>query len=192
LNSENIITKLSGIETQVAHMSTLLDDILTIGKNEVTKIELKKDFVDIESFLKKITAEVQIANNNSHEVIVTISQNTNNHLYTDERFLRNIFINLLNNAIKYSPGKNEVYVSVSSEHNEVCFEITDHGMGVSKEDQKKIFEPFYRAGSTNTIQGTGLGLSIVKRAVELLDAKIHLESELGVGSTFSVIIPAAC
>jgi PAS domain S-box-containing protein len=191
LDQENILSKLQGIETQVAHMASLLDDVLTIGKSNVTQIELKKNFVDLACFLEKISCEVQVANNNSHEIHVVISKTVDNHLYTDERFLRNIFINLLTNAVKYSPERSEVYVSVYREGSELCFEIADRGMGISKEDQEKIFEPFYRTGNTNGIQGTGLGLSIVKRAVELLDAKMYLESEVGVGSTFTVIIPVA-
>jgi PAS domain S-box-containing protein len=189
LEPQNIMAKLQGIESHVAHMAALLDDVLTIGKEDAEKLEVKKNCLDVSEFIAKIGQEVQTANNNSHLLHISKSDNAAQHLYTDEKFLRNIFINLLNNAIKYSAGHQHVYVNIYSLENETYFEITDKGMGIGKQDLDKIFEPFYRTDSTRNIKGTGLGLSIVKRAVNLLGARIQVQSELGKGSTFTVILP---
>lgn len=190
LEQKNIISKLEGIESHVAHMAALLDDVLTIGKVDAVKLEVNKRSLSLQEFINSTTQEVQTANNNSHKIHVTMNENVSPLLHTDEKFLRNIFINLLNNAIKYSPSGKEVLVNIYSDTGQTCFEFVDQGLGINKQDIEKIFEPFYRTNTTENIKGTGLGLSIVKRAADLLGAKIRVQSEIGKGSTFTVVLPA--
>ena len=191
LEPQNIISKLKGIETHVAHMAALIEDVLTIEKADATKLEVKNDLLDLDDFIAKICQEVRTASDNSHHIQVNMNENVMRHLQADEKFLRNIFINLINNAIKYSPGAKHVYINIDRQKDEIFFEIIDKGLGINKNELSKIFEPFYRANSTSHIQGTGLGLSIVKRAADLLGAQIRVQSEIGQGSTFTVVLPVS-
>jgi PAS domain S-box-containing protein len=191
LQPENIMEKLKGIETHVAHMAVLLDDVLTIGKADAVKLEVKNNTLNVREFINMISTEVKTANNNSHELHITMCENTPSNLLTDEKFLRNIFINLLGNAIKYSPEHKHVYLNIYTVNNGINFEFTDRGLGINKNELEKIFEPFYRTDITQNIKGTGLGLSIVKRAADVLGAKIEVQSEVGKGSTFKITLSTA-
>lgn len=191
LEPKNIISKLEGIETHVTHMAALLDDVLTIGKADAVKLEVNKNSLNLTDFLTKICQEVQTANNNAHQLHVTMNESVPPRLHTDEKFLRNIFINLLSNAIKYSGDSKDVYINVYADVANTYFEFRDQGIGIASQDVDKIFEPFYRTNTVENIKGTGLGLSIVKRAADLLGAKIDVRSEIGKGSTFTVVLPIA-
>ena len=189
LSPETMIEKLQSIEKHVGQMAAMLDDVLTIGKSDAKKIEVKSSSVDLHEFVQKIIEEVQTASNSSHQVLLNIHDRVQGTLQTDEKFLRSIFINLLTNAIKYSPGRESVRMNIYQREDRICIDIVDEGMGISKPDLEKIFEPFYRVDVTQRIQGTGLGLSIVKRAVDLLEGSIEVYSEAGEGSTFTVMLP---
>lgn len=189
LEPKNIIAKLQGIESHVSHLATLLDDVLAIGKADVTSPDVKKSFIDLADFIRKISQEAGASCNNSHPLYLRTHDNVLPHIYTDERFLRHIFVNLLNNAIKYSPNGEQVAISVYRVGHETCVEIADNGIGISQQELNKIFEPFYRTEGARNIPGAGLGLSIVKRAADLLGASIRVQSEKGKGSTFTVMLP---
>jgi signal transduction histidine kinase len=152
-------------------------------------MEVKHNPVELHPFLTGIIEEVQTACNDSHTICMEMEDDVPSVISTDIRFLRNIFINLLNNAVKYSTNGRTVVFRVSGTESDIHFDVIDQGMGIHKEDIEKVFEPFYRTAGTNTIQGTGLGLSIVKRAVDLLNATINIQSEVGKGSTFTVTLP---
>ncbi|MEY3868612.1 MAG: hypothetical protein RLZZ338_2503 [Cyanobacteriota bacterium] len=107
----------------------------------------------------------------------------------DEKLLRHILINLLVNAVKYSPQGGTIYFNCLKENETIIFEVKDQGIGIAPEDQAQLFESFYRARNVGSIPGTGLGLSIVKQCVEIHGGSIHLESAMGVGTTFIVKIP---
>jgi PAS domain S-box-containing protein len=189
LDPESITAKLQSIETQVSHMAALLDDLLTIGKSDGVKLKMEPNSVNIQQFIAKIIDEVQTANSQSHQIQVRMDENVPCTINTDEKFLRNIFINLLNNAIKYSPEHKTVYLNISYANENLAFEIIDKGFGIHENDMVKIFEPFYRTSNSQNIQGTGLGLSIVKKAADLLNAQIQVQSTVGNGSNFTVTLP---
>jgi PAS domain S-box-containing protein len=186
---EAILTRMESIEKQTGHMTALLDDLLTIGKTETAKLEVQKEQVDICKFITKLVAEVESANRGTHRILLQINETVPDNLKTDEKLLRNIFINLLNNAIKYSPESDVVYFDVMGSDNEISFAIKDNGMGIDANEINKIFEPFYRIDATRKIEGTGLGLFIVKRAADLIHARVSVKSENGNGSLFTVAIP---
>ena len=104
--------------------------------------------------------------------------------------MRHILVNLLTNAIKYSPVGGTVWFELIAHEKTVTFRIQDQGIGIPKEDQKQLFQPFYRANNVGAIPGTGLGLVIVKKCVETHGGQISLESEVGVGTTFTVTLPS--
>lgn len=183
--SEQILKRLGNIQDQVKHMSVLLEDVLTLEKNETIKMRPTISAVDLKSFLLKIIDEVRSGTNNSHEVDfeyltpITIIQ-------SDEKLLRNIFINLINNAIKFSPGQPRIFLAVKPTESGVEIDIIDRGIGIEEKDMERVFIPFNRGANVQQINGTGLGLSIVKKAVEILGGRIAVSSKIGVGTKFTI------
>ena len=103
--------------------------------------------------------------------------------------IKNILINLINNAVKFSPENKKILVSVQVNDLSVFIEIKDKGIGISKEDQKHLFERFFRAKNAFNIQGTGLGLHIVGSYVDLMNGSLELKSELEKGTTIKITFP---
>lgn len=107
----------------------------------------------------------------------------------DSKLMKQIVINLFSNALKFSEFPSPIEVSILKENDKVVFSILDHGIGISKEEQKCICEPFYRANNAENESGTGLGLAIVDMAVKLHKGKLQISSKLGKGSVFKVVFP---
>jgi PAS domain S-box-containing protein len=183
----DLTSKLNDIERQSKHMMFLLDDVLTYGKSEAGKIQLVTSTIDLKEFLEKIIEDVGHTTKNTHAIRLSLNSSAEK-FETDEKLLRNVLINLLTNAIKYSPGQQSVDLTVDSNQYTLNFIIRDSGIGIPVDEQDRIFEAFVRGRSVENIQGTGLGLSIVKKAVELLGGTIDLESEVGKGTVVTVAI----
>lgn len=188
LTPEMIDAKSDAILTQVDHMAYLLEDVLTLGKTEDTKIKINRTKVNILEFCDKIKEQVENVTKKTH-VVETDFKFLSPDIVTDEDLLRNIFINLIGNAIKFSPGKDRVVWDAYQEGDTMIFTVKDFGIGIPEEDREKIFQPFDRGSNTADIPGTGLGLSIVKKAVELLRGYINVSSKPGEGSTFTIMLP---
>ncbi len=109
----------------------------------------------------------------------------------DEDLLSQVWINLINNSIKFTPQAGKVHIELCRANGRIEFNISDTGIGVSDEDQPRIFERFYKADKSRTLSngGSGLGLSIVKKIVEMHKGMIAIESKLGQGTTFVVSLP---
>jgi signal transduction histidine kinase len=107
----------------------------------------------------------------------------------DEKLMRHILGNLLSNALKYSPDGKAVDFEVVADEHSLRFTVQDRGIGIPAEDIPHLFETFHRARNVGNISGTGLGLAIVKKAVDLHGGRIDVESRLGQGSRFVVILP---
>ena len=182
--------KLNNIRRQVHFMKTLLEDVLVSSKAEAAKLTASFVPVDLVSFLKTTIDDVVNSSQTKHQVMTNFTTEEI-IIQSDEKLLRNIFINLIGNAIKFSPGQHAVVVEVCRDDESVWVIVKDFGIGIPKEDIGGIFEPFTRGKNTGNIKGTGLGLSIVKKAVETLKGKLTLESEHGKGTTFIVHLPAA-
>jgi signal transduction histidine kinase len=107
----------------------------------------------------------------------------------DEHLLQHILINLLTNALKYSPEDSQVSLHVCADGGDLVLEVEDHGIGIPPEDQARLFEPFHRAANATQVEGTGLGLAIVRENVLLHGGTISFTSMLGAGTTFTVRLP---
>ena len=103
--------------------------------------------------------------------------------------IKNILINLIGNAIKFSDKNTIISVQSFVDNNFAAISVKDEGMGIPDEDQQHLFSSFFRGKNAMNIQGTGLGLHIVKRYVDLLGGKLHLQSQLGKGTTISLNLP---
>lgn len=108
---------------------------------------------------------------------------------TDKKILRNIVLNVLSNALKYSKEDGLIQISSTVESEKLIIKVQDYGIGIPEEDLPYIFKRFFRANNASYIQGTGLGLNIVKKYVSLLDGVIHCKSKLNEGSVFIIELP---
>jgi len=177
------------IQVGIKQVSQLLDDILLFAKTEAAKLEYQPTEIELNQFCRDIISQVQLANSNQQSINF-VSQDSCTTAYLDSEMLEHILTNLLSNAIKYSPANNSVTLELYSEDKNITFKIQDAGIGISLEDQQEIFEPFYRGRNIDSIPGTGLGLAIVKTLVDLHSGEIAVESQLGVGTTFTVMLPS--
>ncbi|HBB30281.1 MAG TPA: hypothetical protein DDZ80_28395 [Cyanobacteria bacterium UBA8803] len=176
------------IQSAVRRMTQLLDDVLTIGKAEAGKLQFKPALLDLVGFCYEIVESMQMTVSHKHEfTFVTCGDCHNAHM--DENLLRHVLTNLLSNAIKYSPQGGEVEFDLIGDGESATFRIQDRGIGMPPEYLNQLFNSFHRASNVGNIQGTGLGLAIVKKCVDLQGGTIEVESELGIGTTFTVTLP---
>ncbi|MEH2191065.1 MAG: scytonemin biosynthesis sensor histidine kinase [Nostoc sp.] len=178
---------LDHIQKATEQLSQMLDDILFFSKAESAKISYEPKPVELVEFCNDLVAQMQMSVNKIP--INFISQENSVTACIDKKLLEPILKNLLDNAIKYSLSGMTVDLELYCENEQVTFQIKDRGIGISVQDQQRIFEPFYRGSNIDHIPGTGLGLSILKTLVDLHHGQVSVESKLGVGTTFTVILP---
>lgn len=187
---EKRVKYIKDIENQIRYMNGLLDNVLILGKAKAGKIEFDPTPHDLEAFCHDILEQIQVTDQVGHRFLYNV-QGELHEVLIDERLLRHILVNLLSNAVKYSPAGTTVRLEITRRGHEGIFRVSDTGIGIPEEDQKRLFEPFHRAGNARDIDGTGLGLTIVKQAVEVHNGTILCESATGVGTTFIVRLPIA-
>ena len=168
-------------------MTQLLNDVLLIGQAEVGKLDFSPQTIDLNQFCRDLVEEMQISTQ-SHKIAWN-SEGSCINANIDEKLLRHILSNLLANALKYSPQGGVVHFELICTPQAAIFRVQDSGIGIPLAEQANLFDSFYRASNVGTISGTGLGLAIVKKSVDLHDGKIAVESEIGVGTTFTVTLP---
>jgi len=175
----------SRIQNSVQNLTTILNDFLSLEKLEsgAQKVEFKE--VEVNDLIEEVREEVHGLKKTDQSIVV---QGESFSLKTDPHILKNILLNLISNAIKYSSNDGLIEV-VTANGSEYTITIIDQGMGIPEKDQERLFERFHRAENATNIQGTGLGLHIVKKYVELLEGHISFVSEEGKGSSFSVSLP---
>ncbi|HYG17797.1 MAG TPA: PAS domain-containing sensor histidine kinase [Ohtaekwangia sp.] len=176
---------LQNILKQAEMMRTLLNDILTVRKGEVNLLKPTYANIELIGLLKTIIAEVCNSTNSTHKVQTEFSH-PEIFIMSDEKLLRNIMVNVISNAIKFSPGANEVLLSVRFENDILHCRVTDKGIGIAADDMEKVFQPFNRGKNVGEIKGTGLGLSIVRKAVEALEGNLKIESAVGAGTSIAI------
>jgi signal transduction histidine kinase len=186
-NEEKKNQYLQRIQNSVKNMTALMNDVLLLGKAESGNLECKLTQLNLESFCREIVEELQLTA--STHTIVFQGQNLPSKVSLDEKLLRHILTNLLSNAIKYSPKSDRVDFEVSSDSQTVIFKIVDYGIGIPAREQEQLFSSFHRASNVGSIAGTGLGLAIVKKAVDLHGGQIEVNSQEGIGTTFTVTLP---
>jgi PAS domain S-box-containing protein len=182
--------KLDKIEDQVVHMTKLLDDILIVGQADAGKFKNNPVHINFGNFIDEIIEEVYSSQKESHEILLIDAEGLKkSNIFIDEKLGRNIFINLISNAIKFSPDTKKVCIELASKENYIIISIIDYGIGIHKSELKNIFQPFARGHNVDLIPGTGLGLSIAKEAIEAIEGEIIVNSTIGSGTSFIVKIP---
>jgi signal transduction histidine kinase len=180
---------LKRILSSVDNLVNMLNDIISIEKIEQGKIEVKAFPFNIVQFTEDLIEEMQTILKKDQKIKFSHTGN-NIEVVTDPLMLRNIVINILSNAIKYSPNASEIefYTHLNGQYLEI--EVVDHGIGIPSNEQVHLFENFFRAKNAINTKGIGLGLNIVKRYTDILNGKITFDSKEGEGSKFKVYIPS--
>lgn len=174
--------------SSVNHMTSILNDFLSVGKLEEGKVEIIREPINIHELMADIVEEIKLSLK-AGQRIEPRCESLDPTIFTDVRMLRNILFNLLSNASKYSDIDKPIVLKCVSEGDMLVISIIDEGMGIPNEDQRHLFDRFFRASNVTNIQGTGLGLNIVKRYLDLLDGTISFTSVYGKGSTFVIRLP---
>jgi PAS domain S-box-containing protein len=178
------------IRDAVTHMIQLMEDVLLIGRVEAGRLRPRPEPLDLRKVCQEVAAEIQLLDH-LNQSISLVRRGKPRIAWLDRKLIRLILQHLLSNAIKYSPngGNIELRLLYFEDKEEVVIRVQDEGIGIPLQDRERLFEPFHRAANVGTIQGTGLGLAIVKHCVNLHGGQITVESELGSGTTFSIILP---
>ncbi|MEH1942108.1 MAG: ATP-binding protein [Nostoc sp.] len=186
---EKRIKNLHRIQSSARSMNQMLTDILTISRAEAGKLEFNPEIVDLEAFCINLIEDIKFCSKPHHQ-IKFFSQGKCTHAKLDERLLYSILSNLLSNAIKYSPQGGIIKLTLSTESEVVIFQVEDEGIGLPLQYQQYLYKPFHRGDNVGTIVGTGLGLAVVKKCLDLHQGQIDVESEVGVGTKFTVKVRA--
>lgn len=193
--NENIDTQtrnrfLAIIENESDRLKRLIDDILLLSFIE----KKESEFLEVVPIYEVFMEVYEMINYFAESKHIKISYNftdKNLLILSSRDYIKQIFLNLIDNAIKYTPEYKNVYIEVYYNMNDLVIKVSDDGIGISKKDLSRIFERFYRVDKARSrdVGGTGLGLAIVKHIVKSLDGTINVKSELGEGSEFIITIP---
>ncbi|MBQ2705592.1 MAG: response regulator [Agathobacter sp.] len=175
------------------HLLSLINDVLDMSRIESGKIQIQEDEVSIYDVIKDVENIIQPMAEEQQQSFVINTDITNNYIYCDKLRLNQVLINLLGNAVKFTPKQGTITLDIHQEmiapkgYGVYIFRVKDTGVGIGEEFLDKVFQAFERdKANTSGIQGTGLGLSITKSIVEMMGGKISVESELGKGTEFIV------
>ena len=183
-----VYDKLSEIDDEINTLTGLINEVLTVGKIENNNIEAKKKPGDILELLQqKVDKHNQLSEN--RKISIT-TQGEPFPIHYDASLIKQVFDNLISNALKYSPDKPSPEIHIAFTDAACMIEVKDHGIGIPKYFQKNLFNTFQRADNTENIRGNGLGLFIVKQFLDLHKASITCESVLNQGTTFTVTFPS--
>jgi signal transduction histidine kinase len=173
------------------HLLALINDILDLAKVEAGRMELEPSRFHVPTAIENATTLVRERAQRHGLRIVMDLDPALDQIVADERKFKQILLNLLTNAVKFTPDGGTVTVIARAAPDHVAVAVRDTGIGIAKEDQQAVFEEFRQVGRhyTNKQEGTGLGLTLTRRFVELHGGTLTLESEVGVGSTFTFTIP---
>ena len=185
LDEETKEKYLNSLQNACKKLSDLITNILKLNKleNQNLKLDLKQ-FNLSESITNQILNYETLIENKNIELECDIEEDIN--IISEETYLEIIWSNLISNAIKFTDNNGKIIISLRKLNNEIIFKIKDTGCGIDSETGKNIFEKFYQGDTSHSKEGNGLGLALVKKVIDILGGKIQVESEKGIGTTFTV------
>jgi PAS domain S-box-containing protein len=175
------------IKDSVKHLNELLGDFLSLGKLEEGRIQAETTSFPVKEFLDEVIEEMRSLARPGQ--MIHCDCDGQSDFISDKRLLRNILVNLLSNASKFSHEGAGIWLSARHTQEALTISVRDEGIGISAEDQQHLFSSFFRGANATNIEGTGLGLHIVKRYVELLGGTMQLESQLNRGTIITIEVP---
>lgn len=190
LKPERQVKYLTTILNEAKRLTALINDYLDIQRMEAGKQTYEKKYIELIPILEKII-ETQLVNPEQHKIVLKTSITTP-IILGDKAKIEQVFTNLINNSIKYSPNGGEIIIQISEMNKKLRVSVTDFGLGIPEESVDKLFTKFYRVDNSDRrrIGGTGLGLAIVQEIVRAHDGEITVDSTYGKGSTFTITFPA--
>ena len=187
ISGDYVHEKAGVIRSAVVRMVDLMESILASGRLETGQIILKRSEGDLKALLVTC-CERQRHLSRSHVFHLDLEP-IPDALTFDRGAMEQVFTNLISNAVKYSPKAPDIHVRTRANEKTVEISISDSGIGMDADDLPKLFQPYYRARSATGIAGTGIGLNVVKQVVELHGGTVEVTSELGKGTTFTILLP---
>lgn len=184
---------LLGLARNVYHgaenMNRRVDELLDMARGEVGILKVNPNPVDPDKLLRDTVKLMQpVAKNSGQTIILDLPAGLPVIIADDDR-IRQVLFNLIGNSIKYSTKKGEIKISARVNGNELVIDVEDQGRGMTEDEQKKLFQPYYRIEGRERLSGLGLGLALSKNLIELQQGRIWARSEKGKGSTFSFTLP---
>lgn len=176
------------IKKSVRNLTNILNDFLSLDKLEQGKVSSSPVHFSFTHFIDEAVDELRETSDKKHNIVIDHAV-SEIKAFQDKDMIRNVVINLISNALKYSPENGTIKIHTNLSGSNILFEIQDQGIGIPEEDQKHLFERFFRAHNVTNLQGTGLGLNIVKRYLDLMGGKIEFTSKENEGTTFKVSLP---
>ena len=186
-DKEKITKHTARSKASVNHLTGILNDFLSLGRLEEGKVDVKREPVNLNELFAEVREDIKLQLKEGQQILLENAESK--VISTDSRILRNILVNLLSNASKYSESGKMIYIAYVNGTRAVTITVRDEGIGIPAEDQKHMFDRFFRASNAGNIPGTGLGLNIVKRYADLLGGSVHFISEYAKGTTFFITIP---
>lgn len=192
--SEKQTDALNAVVRSSEHLKKLIDDVLNLARIESGKEEARPEAVNVADLLTqthKIMMQQAMGKDVKLHDLELVGQVAQANIYADAKHVHQILINLMSNAIKYTPGGGEVRLAARQAGDKIQIEVHDTGVGLTPQKMERLFERFERGEDTYSREqeGTGIGLNLTKRLIELNGGHINVESEFGVGSTFYVLLP---
>jgi signal transduction histidine kinase len=168
-----------------------VNDLLDVSRLERGILQINSHAVDLAELTRSVAGEITPLMQEKGQTISVHIGDDLNPVWADSQMLRQVVLNLISNAMKYTPREGKIEIAVRRVGNGLRWEVTDTGIGIPKSDLGKLFEKFYRAGNAHAVEteGTGLGLYLVRLIVEQFGGKVWCTSEEGVGSTFAFTLP---
>ena len=181
-------TYIEQIEAGVQQLDWLIDTTISIARSKTKQLQCKPQKTNLEQFCRNSIAQLRSSRDTLPEISFTVKGKCR-EIAVDRQLLASILRNLLDNAIKYSSLDSAIDLILEYGESELIFQVKDSGIGIAESDLPHLFEPFRRGRGQNNVKGSGLGLAIVKQLVELHQGQIEVESKLGSGTTFTVLLP---
>jgi two-component system phosphate regulon sensor histidine kinase PhoR len=184
--------RIARIEVETGHLAQMVNEMLDLARIEGGSQLRLDDEVDLAALASTSTERLRLFAERNGVTLVTQAEPELPRIRGDETRLGQVLVNLVHNAVKFSPDGGEVQIAVRREGDGIAISVSDHGIGIRRADRDRVFERFYKADRARVRGGgTGLGLAIARHVVEGHGGRIAVESEEGVGSTFTITLPLA-
>jgi PAS domain S-box-containing protein len=177
------------LKAHVQHLDDTLSTVLSLTHSQVARLDFTPSHFNIRLFCSETIEEVTQMMDPSRTVYMQVEESCPQHVDLDKKLLRQILINLLINAVKYTPNEEPIDLNLTCRDGYSVFVVRDRGIGIPPEDLEHIFTPFHRAGNVGTVEGSGIGLALTRLAVQAHGGTIDVHSQVGRGTTFTVKLP---
>lgn len=176
---------------ELTRLSLLVDKVLKLSMFEKDQIELKNEYFDMRSLIDEVLASMRLQFEKYHAQVSIQPEGNDFHVMADKLHITSVIFNLFDNALKYSKPNPSIQIRLKEEPKQIQLTITDNGIGIPAEYRTKIFDKFFRVptGDKHNVKGYGLGLSYVAYVLQRQGGSISVESKVGIGSSFNIIIP---